>query len=117
MLRMFENGVLSKMLGSEREEVTADLRRLHSVELYDLYSLQNKSGDQFKKNKLGRECSNYWRQKKAAYSVLVGKHEGKIPLGRPRRRWEDYYKMVLQEVELRRGLDWYGSGFGQVGVL
>jgi hypothetical protein len=32
------------------------------------------------------------------YSVLVGKPEGKRPLGRPRRRWEDNIKMDLQEV-------------------
>jgi len=43
MLRVFENTVLSKMLGSEREEVPADWRRLHNVELYDLYSLRNNS--------------------------------------------------------------------------
>ena len=33
------------------------------------------------------------------YRVLVGKPDGKIPLGRPRRRWEDNIKMDLQEVE------------------
>ena len=32
------------------------------------------------------------------YSVLVGKREGKRPLGRPRRRWEDNIKMNLQEM-------------------
>jgi hypothetical protein len=32
------------------------------------------------------------------YGVLVGKHEGKRSLGRPRRRWEDNIKMELQEV-------------------
>jgi hypothetical protein len=32
------------------------------------------------------------------YSALVGKPEGKIPLGRPRRRWEDNIKMDLREV-------------------
>ena len=36
---------------------------------------------------------------------LVGKHEGKRPLGRPRHRWEDNIKMNLQEV-VRRGMDW-----------
>jgi hypothetical protein len=39
------------------------------------------------------------------YRMLVGKHEGKRPLGRPRRRWEDNIKMDLQEVEGGRG-DW-----------
>jgi len=39
--------------------------------------------------------------------VLVGKPEGKIPLGRPRHRWEDNIKMNLQEVGWwgRQGLD------------
>jgi len=39
------------------------------------------------------------------YRVLMGKPEGKRPLGRPRRRWEDNIKMDLQEVECR-GMDW-----------
>jgi hypothetical protein len=39
------------------------------------------------------------------YRVLVRKFEGKIPLGRPRRRWEDNIKMDLQEVEYG-GMDW-----------
>jgi hypothetical protein len=44
------------------------------------------------------------------HRVLVGKPEGKRPLGRPRRRWEDNIKMDLQE--LRRGGDWDGVGSG-----
>jgi hypothetical protein len=39
------------------------------------------------------------------YRVLVGKLEGKRPLGRPRRRWEDNIKMGLEEVGGGRG-DW-----------
>jgi len=39
------------------------------------------------------------------YRVLVGKPEGRRPLGRPRYRWEDNIKMNLQEVECR-GMDW-----------
>ena len=41
---------------------------------------------------------------RGVYNVLVGKPEGKRPLGRPRRRWEDNIKMDLQEVG--RGRDW-----------
>ena len=37
-------------------------------------------------------------EKRGVYRVLVWKHEGKRPLGRPRRRWEDNIKMYLQEV-------------------
>jgi hypothetical protein len=39
------------------------------------------------------------------YSVLVGKREGKRPLGRPRRRWEDNIKADIQEVRCG-GMDW-----------
>ena len=42
---------------------------------------------------------------KGVYRVLVGKPEGKIPLGRPMRKWEDDIKMDLQEVECG-GMDW-----------
>jgi hypothetical protein len=41
--------------------------------------------------------------------VMVGKPEGKRPLGRPRRRWEDNIKTDLQEVGGGRGLDGVGS--------
>jgi hypothetical protein len=40
---------------------------------------------------------------RGVYRVLVGKHEGKRPLRRPRRRWEDNIKMDLQEVGRGRG--------------
>jgi hypothetical protein len=37
-------------------------------------------------------------EEKGAYRILVGRPEGRRPLGRPRRRWEDNIKMDLQEV-------------------
>ena len=44
-------------------------------------------------------------ERRVLYRVLVGEPQGKRPLGRPRRRWEDNIKMDLQEVECG-GLDW-----------
>jgi len=44
-------------------------------------------------------------ERRSVYRVLVGKPEGKRPLGRPRRRWEDNIKMNLQEVGCG-GVDW-----------
>jgi hypothetical protein len=44
-------------------------------------------------------------EKRGAYRVLVGKPEGKRPLGRPSRRWENNIKMDLQEVGCG-GMDW-----------
>jgi hypothetical protein len=49
------------------------------------------------------------------YKVLVGKPEGRRPLGRPRRRWEDGIRMDLREIGLGVcGLDSTGSGQGPV---
>jgi hypothetical protein len=45
-------------------------------------------------------------QRRGAYKVLVGKPEGKRPLGRPRRRWEDKIKMDPQEVGWGLGMNW-----------
>jgi hypothetical protein len=44
-------------------------------------------------------------EERKVYKVLVGKPEGKIPLGRPRRRWEDGVRMNLREIGLG-GVDW-----------
>ena len=52
--------------------------------------------------------------RRGAYRVLLGKLEGRKPLGRPRRRWEDNVKMDLQEVGWGHGLDRSGSEEGQV---
>ena len=53
---------------------------------------------------MGGACSPYgdWRD---AYQYMMWKPEGKRPLGRPRRRWEDNTKMDLQEVGCG-GVDW-----------
>jgi hypothetical protein len=44
-------------------------------------------------------------EERKVYKVLVGKPEGKRPLGRPRRRWEDGIRMYLREIGLG-GVDW-----------
>ena len=46
-------------------------------------------------------------ERRSVYRVLIGKTEGKKPLGRPRRRWEDNIKMDLQEVACG-SMDWIG---------
>ena len=53
---------------------------------------------------MGGGCSTYG-ERRGVYRVLVGKHEGKKPLGRPRRRWEDNMKMDFQELGCV-GMDW-----------
>jgi hypothetical protein len=53
---------------------------------------------------MGVTCSTYG-EKRVAYRILVGRLEGRRPLERPRRRWEDNIKIDLQEVGWR-GMDW-----------
>jgi hypothetical protein len=54
---------------------------------------------------MGRACGTYGGGERGVHRVLVGKPEGKRPLGRPRHRWEDNIKMDLQEVGGGHG-DW-----------
>jgi hypothetical protein len=51
---------------------------------------------------------------RGAYNILVGRPEGRRPLGRPRRRWEDNKKMDLKEIGLGMwiGLIWVRIGVG-----
>jgi hypothetical protein len=49
-------------------------------------------------------------EKRNVYRLLVGKPEGKTPLGRPRRRWIDNIKMDVWDGIEWYGLDWFGSG-------
>ena len=59
---------------------------------------------------MGGTCGTYGGRR-GVHKVLVGKHEGKRPLGRPRRRWENNIKMDLQEV----GTGWSWLRIGTVG--
>jgi hypothetical protein len=49
-------------------------------------------------------------ERRGTYGVLVGKPEGKIPLGRPKRRWEDKLRRVFRKWDVGNGLDRAGSG-------
>jgi hypothetical protein len=87
--------VQRRIFGPKSDEGTGEWRKLHSGELYNLYS----SPDiirQIKSRRMRWEehvaCMGEGRN---VYRVLVGKPEGKRPLGRPRRRWEDGIKMTL----------------------
>jgi len=102
-LRVFENKVL-KVFGPKRDEVTGYWRKLHNEELRYLYSLP--SIVRVVKSRRMRWAGHVVRMGKGrgVHSVLVGKPEGKRPLGRPRRRWEDNIKMDLRE--MGGGGDW-----------
>ena len=83
-LRVFENMVLWRIFGPRREEVTGEWRRLHNEELNYLYSSPNIV--RVIKSRRMRWAGHVARmgEEMGAYRVLVGKTEGKRPLGRPR---------------------------------
>ena len=103
---MFENIVL-RIFGSRRDEVTGEWRRLHNEELNDLYSSPNIV--QVIKSRRMRWAGHVacMGEESGVYRVLVGKPEGKRPLGRPRRRCVDNIRMDLQEVGCGC-MDWIG---------
>jgi hypothetical protein len=116
---VFENRVLRRVFGPKKDEVTGEWRKLNNEELSDLYSLPNI----VVKSRRMRWAGPVARMEgRGVYRVLVGKPEGKRPLGRPRRRWEDNIKMDLQEVggsggdwmELAQGRDRWRALVGTV---
>jgi hypothetical protein len=94
-LRVFKNKVLRRIFGPKRDEVTGEWRRLHNKELYTLYSSPNII--QVIKSRRLRLAGHVacMGERRGAYRALVGKPEGRRPLGRPRRRWADNIKMDL----------------------
>jgi hypothetical protein len=86
-LKVFENSVLRRIFGPKRDEVTVEWRKLHNEEL-NLYCSPNIV--QVIKSRRIRWAGHVARRgdRRGIFGVLVGKPEGKRPLGRPRHRWE-----------------------------
>jgi hypothetical protein len=85
--------------------VTGEWRKSHNEELNNLYS----SSDNIRQAKSRRMRwaghVTYMGEERKLHKILVGKPEGKRPLGRPRRRWEDGIRMDVREIGLGR-VDW-----------
>jgi hypothetical protein len=75
-------------------EIVGVWRKLHNEELPKFYCSQNRIIKSKRIRRAGH-ATRVW-EKKNAYRILVGKPEGKRPLGRPRRSWEDDIKMDLR---------------------
>jgi hypothetical protein len=97
LAEVFENRVLRRIFGPTRDKVTGEWRRLHEKELSALYSSPNIIWVIKSKRVKWKDHVAHMGESRGAYRVLVGKPEGRRPLGRPRRRWKDI-KMHLQEV-------------------
>jgi hypothetical protein len=106
-LRVFENKVLRRIYGLKRDEVTGEWRKLRNEELHDLYS--SPSINRKMKARQMKWAGHVARmgEKRNTYRLLVGKPEGRRPLGRPRRRWLDNVRMDLVEVGWG-DVDWIG---------
>jgi hypothetical protein len=105
---VFENRVLRRIFGPKRDEERGGWRKLHNEELRNFSS--SPSIIRIIKSRRMRWAGHVARRgkkkkKKNAYRILVGKPEGKRPLGRQRRRRVDNIKMDLREKGWD-GVDW-----------
>jgi hypothetical protein len=104
-LRGSENRVLRRILGLKWDEVTGEWRKLLNEELNDLYGSPNiVRGIKSRRMRWAGHVA-HMGEGRGVYRVLLGKPEGKRPLGRPRRRWVDNIKTDLQKVGCG-GVDW-----------
>ena len=90
-LRLFEKRVVRRIFGHKRDEVTGKWKKVCNEELNNLYSSLNIV-------RVIKSRRMRWAGLVARMGVLVGKPDGKGPLGSPRRKWENNIKMGLQEV-------------------
>jgi hypothetical protein len=99
--------VLRRISGQKSDEVTGGWRKLHNEELHNLYCSLNIT--RIIKSMMIRWVGHLARmeEKRNVCRLLVGKPEGKRPLGRPRRRWIYNIKMDLLVIGLNV-VDWIG---------
>jgi hypothetical protein len=112
-LRVFENRVLRRILGPKRDEVTGEWRKLHNEELHMLYSSPNIIR-QFKSRRMrwaGHVAS--MREERKVYKVLMGKPEGKTPLGDQRVDGRVGSEWILGRLA---GGMWSGSSWLRIGT-
>jgi hypothetical protein len=110
-LRVFENGVLRKIFGPKREKY-GSWRKFHNDELHSLYTSPNIV--RAIKSRRMRWAGHVARMGRGeVFTGFFGRPEVKIPLGRPRRRWEDNIKMDLRDIGID-GANWIRLAQGRV---
>ena len=107
MLRVLKNRVLRRIFGPERSEVREKWSKLKSLIVCTPHQIL--LGGKIEKNETNGACNTYGLRR-GAHRLWVGKPEGKRPLGRRGRRWEDNIKMHREVVRWGYGLDSSGSG-------
>jgi hypothetical protein len=95
--------MLRTIFGPKREDVAGGWRRTHNEELHNLYA--SPIIRVIKSRKMGWVRHVAWMEEMRNAYVLVGKAEGKRPLGRPRHRWEGNIAMDLRKTGWK-GADW-----------
>ena len=101
-LKIFENRMLRRIFGPKRDEVTMEWRRLQNEELYDFYSSPNGIWViKIKKKETSGACGTYMRWERCVKS-LMGRPEGKRPLGRPRHRLVDNALKLVIKMDLKK---------------
>jgi hypothetical protein len=108
---VFENRVLRRIFGPKSDKVTGEWMKLHNEKLHNLYSFPDIIR-QIKSMRM-RWAGHVARmgEEGKVYKFLVGKPEGKGPLGRPRRRWKDRIRMDFSLTGWS-GFSWLGIGTG-----
>jgi hypothetical protein len=110
---VFENGVLRRIFGPQKDEATGGWRKLHNEELRDLYSSPSiiRIINSSRMRWVGHVAQ--MGEKRNAYTLLVGKPEGKRPLGRRRHMWKDNIKKdLLEDWVVWTGMVWLRIGTG-----
>jgi hypothetical protein len=102
-LGVFKNRAL-RIFGPKRDEVRGEWRKFHE-ELKGMYSSPTIVRVMKSRRMIGVGHVARMGEGRVVYRVLVGKPEKKIPMGRPRLRWEDNIKVDLQDVRCG-SMDW-----------
>jgi hypothetical protein len=99
-LKVYDNRVLRRIFGPKRDKVTGDWIKLYNKDLNDLYSSPNivRVIKSERMKRVGHAAR--MGEKRGEYRVLVGKPEGKRPLGRLRCRWEDN-RWIFRKLDMR----------------
>jgi hypothetical protein len=89
--------VLNRIFRLKRDEVVGGRRRLRNEELHNLYTSPNIMVIKSRTMRFASHVASMGKMKNA-YKIFVGIPEVKRPLGRPKRRWENYIRMDLRKV-------------------